>query len=334
MGQTDRWLQAISEQMRTDVAAGALLDPERLTVREFMQRFGYVRRTRRHISQVRGTLRRHGLRTYPDFVGIWNGETISIELIPADGDDRSPEDPTVRIAGLDAAHRRPVSLLRDDDISTATTKMLMNDFSQLPVMQGDYKLHGIVSWKSIGQRYMVGQDPQFVRDCMEPAKTISINAPMLNALTDISEHGYVLVIGEDNSISGIVTSSDVTQQFAQLTGPFLLIGEIEGHLRNMLHGKFTLEQITQSSADSGNQRKIERVSDLTFGEYCRLLEQPDNWDRVNLGVDRKVLVEQLNSVREIRNDVMHFNTDGLDDDDIKKLEGVAAFFRALANVAS
>ena len=332
MQNADRWLKALAKQMRDDVAGGAAPNYEQLTVREFLQRFGFARRTSRHVSVIRGLLQEHGLRTAPDFVGIWVDRAISIQLIPEDGSPQALEDPTVRVGELEAAHRPPTSVSRDEDVATATTKMLLNDYSQLPVMQGKRDLDGIISWKSIGQRYMVGQRPEFVRDCMDIAKTVDINDPLLTAVRDISEHGYVLVRGEDNSISGIVTASDVTQQFSQLTGPFVLIGEIEGHLRNLLHGKFTLGQITQASTKTGNDKNVERITDLTFAGYCALLGEKGNWECLGLTVDRKVFVNKLDSVREIRNDVMHFSPDGLDEEQMNELEGMAQFFRQLAHM--
>ncbi len=262
MQQEDTWLGTLAEQMKNDIASGAAPKPEELTVRAFMQRFGFARRTSRHINRMRSTLRKHGLRTVPDFVGIWVNNTISIQLISEDEDDQPLEDPTVRIGELEAAHQQPASVNRDDCLSTATTTMLLNDFSQLPVMKGNRDLYGIVSWRSIGQRYALGLQPQSVRECMVPHREIGIEAPLLSALEDISGHGYVLVRGVDNSITGIVTASDVTKQFMQLTGPFLLIGEIEGHLRNLVFRKFTLEEMNQASSESGSGQKVEGAADV------------------------------------------------------------------------
>ena len=46
-------------------------------------------------------------------------------------------------------------------------------------------------------------------------------------------------------------------------------------------------------------------------------------------MDRKEFVKQLDWVREKRNDVMHFDPEGLEPDDTKKLENLALFFRNL-----
>lgn len=97
---------------------------------------------------------------------------------------------------------------------------------------------------------------------------------LFDAIGIVAKHGYVLVRGEDRKITGIVTVTDLTDQLGQFAGPFLFLGEIEGHLRNLIHGKFTLDELREASK---LERPVEGSSDLTFGEFCRLLENADNW---------------------------------------------------------
>ena len=120
----------------------------------------------------------------------------------------------------------------------------------------------------------------------------------------------------------MVTATDLTDQLGQFAGPFLFVGEIEGHLRNLIHGKFTLEEL--QAASTGENRPIEGSSDLTFGGFCRLLENADNWER-SASRHRSSGVHQahLNAVREMRNDVMHFNPDGLGGDQREKFSGTS-----------
>ena len=154
---------------------------------------------------------------------------------------------------------------------------------------------------------------------------------LFDAIGKVSEHGYVLVRGGDRTITGIVTATDLSYQFGQLAEPFLFVGEIEGHLRNLIHGKFRLDQLRDAS---DRKRPIEGSADLTFGEYCRLLENKDNWELLNLNIDRAVFIEHLKSIRDIRNNVMHFNPDGLDEAQRKAIRNVARFFDRLARISA
>ena len=122
-------------------------------------------------------------------------------------------------------------------------------------------------------------------------------------------------------------------QFMQLAGPFLFVGEIEGHLRHLIHGKFTLEQLREASIPEEG-RDIEGSGDLTLGGYCRLLEKKENWDFLNLNIDRSEFIRHLDDVRKIRNDVMHFNPDGLSTEETRKLQDIARFFETLVRIGA
>jgi hypothetical protein len=62
---------------------------------------------------------------------------------------------------------------------------------------------------------------------MDPHHEISVNAPLFEAIHSIVEHDCVLVRAVNKKICGIVTTTDLSMQFAQLGEPFLLLGQIE-----------------------------------------------------------------------------------------------------------
>ena len=133
---------------------------------------------------------------------------------------------------------------------------------------------------------------------MDPAETLPSDTPLFEAIEPIAEHGYALVKGKDNSITGIITASDLSFQFMHLAGPFLFIGEIEGHLRRLIHGKFTPEEMRAASI-SENKESINGSSDLTLGEYCCLLGKKENWQKLNLKIDRRQFVKHLDGFCKI-----------------------------------
>ena len=244
----------------------------------------------------------------------------------------------IRRAGsgtLDAAKKKPISVKPESPLKEATTKMQINGYSRLPVMKSDWDVSGIVTWESIGRRLALGRECSYVHHCMERAEVVPANTRLFDAVDKVSIYGYVLVRGneakEKNKITGIVTAKDLVDEFGKLARPFLLIGEIESHLRNLIHGKFTLEQL---QAASGEDRSIEGAADLTFGGYHRLLENKENWERLNLNIDRVEFIRCLDAVRIIRNEVMHFNPDGLDVDQRKTLRNVARFFDQLSRLVA
>lgn len=334
MSVAEEKLTAIAAQLKKGVA------PSRETVRTFLLWFGAERRGYRVIRTVRSHLKRHSLATFPDFEYTWLDGTIAFIAAPSDG-AAAPEqagaaaaDPTFRIGRLDAANRTPVSVKPDASLQQAVTIMLTNDFSQLPVMTGPRDLKGIISWKTIGSRLALKRPCAHVRDAMEPAQVVSTDESLFGAIARIASHDYVLVQAEDKTYSGIVTASDFNAQFQSLAEPFLLVGEIENGLRRILHQKFTLKELEEAKAPGEDGRVIESPSDLTFGEYIRLIEPEKRWKKLRVEIDRVEFLERLNRVREVRNDVMHFDPDGLDPLDLVFLREFAQFLKRLRDVGA
>lgn len=331
-----------------------------ITVRSFLRWFsGRQRRGHWIVFLIRDFLTQAGLRTEPDFESAYLDADIRFQL--ADKADTTPAetittevaesitmsdhievrvvstpfaDPTYRVSKLAAANRTPVSVRPDSPLAEATTLMMADDFSQLPVMTNERDVKGVVTWKSIGSRLSIGKSPVTVREAMEPHAEISAEASLFTAIPLIVEHEYVLVRSPDQRIVGIVTTSDLSLQFQQLTEPFLLLGEIENHIRRIISSHFDQAELAAVKDSADGTREVETAADLTFGEYKRLLEEPARWERLNLHIDRVVFIQLLDKVREIRNDVVHFDPDGIPDDDLIVLREFARFLRTLQTIGA
>ena len=94
-----------------------------------------------------------------------------------------------------------------------------------------------------------------------------------------------------------------------------------------LSSKIHSSSDTPDPGDS--KREVNTVHDLTFGEYIRLLSSDPNWAKLGVALDRSAFVEQLETIRDIRNEIMHFSLDPLDDESIKLLHDTARFLAEL-----
>lgn len=328
------YLERVAKEHREAIEGGAAPTPEKLSVRRLLSLFGNARRGRLVVSAIRNALEENGLRTTPDFENVWIDREIFLELdresVDAPAAAVAFEDPTVRIDALDAAHKCLKVVDPDKPLHDATTVMLLNDYSQLPVTKNRRKIQGMITWKSIGSRLSSGVECSLVRHCMNPhVQEVRLGTPLLDAVSAIASHGYALVRSSRDKIVGIVTTSDLSREFHELASPFLLIGEIEKYLHTLAHGRFTQEEI-QAALPAG--LTATGTADLTLGGYCRLLQKPANWDRLRLEFSRKLFVKRLEAVRQIRNDVLHFRPDGLDPKKQLALQGLVAFFRHLARM--
>jgi CBS domain-containing protein len=225
-----------------------------------------------------------------------------------DAPDRSDEsessDPTFRIGSLPAANKTLVVVNQDDLITTAVTLMLQHDFSQLPVMQGEREVKGMITWKSICSRLAFDCKCERVADCREDARIVDANRTLFDAIPTIVEYGYVLVRQRDRKITGLVTASDLSLQFHALTEPFLLLREIELHVRRLMRGKLSADDFSSNTGSAVPSHMPQDIPDLTFGECVRLFQNPQTWAKLNLKIDSTVLTKLLDEVRVIRNDVM------------------------------
>ena len=327
----DQKLAHVRDQIDKGVA------PPTESVRSLLIWFHSSRRGWRVCSEINDTLKKHGLKTSPDFEYAYIDSFI--QFLPNTDDSGSNTksgtamaDPTHRIGRLEAANQPPKSVKPDATLKEAVTLMLTHDFSQLPVMTNDREVKGIISWKTIGSRLALKKQCPIVRDCMEPAQEIGFDDSIFSAITTIAANDYVLVRAHDKRISGIITASDFNIQFRNLAEPFLLVGEIENGIRQILHGKFSRQELTSAKSPGDDTRLIEGVADLTFGEYIRLVESEKNWNKLKLEIDRVEFIKRLDEIREIRNDVMHFDPDGLAENDSETLREFARFLRRLRDV--
>jgi hypothetical protein len=57
-----------------------------------------------------------------------------------------------------------------------------------------------------------------------------------------------------------------------------------------------------------------------MGDYQRILENPDSWTRLGWSLDRKTFCARLEEIAQVRNNLMHFNSDPLPDDVVSMLQ--------------
>jgi CBS domain-containing protein len=241
-----------------------------------------------------------------------------------------PADPTFRIGSLPAANKNLTTVGQDDTLKKAVTMMLQSDYSQLPIMHGEREVKGMISWKSIASRYAIGGECCKVQHCREDAQVVDGNGTLFDAIPTIVKHGYVLVRNpQDKKITGIVTASDLSLQFQQLAEPFLLLREIELHIRQLLQDKVLSEDLDWLVSADTTAPKPNSISDLSFGGYIRLVQRPEVWQRLALNIDQASLTKQLEDVRQIRNDVMHFDPDPMTAKQLEVLKNAAKFMQQL-----
>ena len=330
--------------------------PKMVKVRDLLAWYGAQRRGVLVVQQIRAGLKRAKLVTVPDFEVAYIDQRIKLKVVdvspqqdteagtetgPREETSNSVEmyeavvggsvrDPAPRIGMLKAANTTPLIVSRETELVEAISLMLMHDYSQLPVMTGERTVHGVISWKSIGRaRVKSSNSFKYVKDCMETPEIISSDTHLFDAIGRIAAKDVVLVRDNENKISGLVTTYDISLQFSSLSEPFLLVSEIENHIRRLIDGKFSLEELRDAKDASDSSRQIQNVANLTFGEYIRLIDKPSNWGRLGYELSRVEFTKRLREIGRIRNDVMHFHPDGISDEDLDLLRDTRKFLHSL-----
>jgi len=294
----------------------------KMSPRELINSFGCEKRTSGNRALINKFLQDNQLETEPDYTKTWIDGEITLKH-KKKAKSKAGTDPIQRIKILPAANKEPVMVKREATLKEAITLMMLHNYSQIPVVSGPKTIAGYISWETIGNRLANGIYSDKVSDFI--SKDISIldyEQPLLDAVSIVIKKEFAVIQKVDKTICGIVTIADISEQFIMLTEPFLFLEQIENHIRQLLNGKFLVEELKEFCNTGDLDREIEHIDDLTFGDYIRLIEKPDHWDRLNLSIDRNHFVKQLDKIREIRNDIMHFNPEGITEvqrDDLIKM---------------
>lgn len=331
-----------SEKILAEVSAALQKgsEPPKLTVREFLTWFGAQRRGPNIVSWIDELLANSKLETLPSYISTYIDDDISIvraslpEVQPQEEANHVElADPVLRIGSLKSERTSPTTVSPTDPLSHAVTLMMVNDYSQLPVITTPREIKGIISWKSIGERLAAKAAGSEVRNFIEPAYVVNHDDSFFRTLPGIIENQYVLVRGQDNALASIVTTTDLSNQFLQMTEPFLLLNEIENHVRILLQRWADLTKSKVASVCKLDERYND-VFDLSFGDYLRIFESHLIKDPFPLNIDRAAFCKTIDQVRLIRNDVMHFSADPTPADAISSLRKTSEYLRKLQALSS
>ena len=143
-------------------------------------------------------------------------------------------------------------------------------------------LRGPMSWESIAQAKIRKPDAG-LRDAIVTPEVVGLNDDLLARIPMIVDASFVFVQALDRQICGIVTTADLSLEFAMLAKPFFLLAEVERRLRRLIDEHFTVEEIAAIVDPADAERKAIPANDLTIGECARMLHSWNRWNRLGWG---------------------------------------------------
>ena len=225
---------------------------------------------------------------------------------------------------------KPVKVSPNDKLEKATTLMRAYNYSQLPVMEGEKKVNGVISWKSIGSSKIAQTGTCEVRHYMDSnvsRQIVEANDSLIQVSHIIEELDYVLVKSQQDAIIGIVTASDLAKEFRNLYEPLYLSGSVELNMRQIIQNA----DFADCDFAKAKMKPI-AIEELTLGQCHRLIGPEENWRKLNLeNVDRSTLRKCLSEVTDIRNPVAHFRVRELPDEKKGLLRSFSDFLKDLVD---
>jgi CBS domain-containing protein len=232
------------------------------------------------------------------------------------------------VGRIPSANIPPPVLDPSKTVADAIEILVRTKSSRVLVMGGQKRPDAkcVVSWAWIAMCLARGDSAKRLRvgQCSEKPQILDADTPLHEATDQIRRHGYVAVRDATKKISGIVTESDLVEQLH----PFLLIDEIENRIRELIRSAgFSEQELLEARDFRDTRRSVRAASDLTFGEYVLLLEQPESWSKLRSFVPRKQFIQGLKRIKDIRDRVAHFRSHG--EGDLNELREFAGYLHRL-----
>ncbi|MCK5585681.1 CBS domain-containing protein [Candidatus Bipolaricaulota bacterium] len=216
-----------------------------------------------------------------------------------------------------------ITVTAAETVHAAVRLMIENDFSQLPVVDAEKgTVVGAISAESIVRSLYHLSSPETgtgvlsngmglnVAQCIDEASVHSSDSEMLTLGKTLADSPYTLV-GDDGTLSDILTHADIVRLFRELAAHFLLIGTIEQSLRLLISRVFDTKGAVNAAIDNAfsyrKEHKPNSLDGMTIDDYRQLIMNKKNWPHfAGLLFDRQATQNRLFKLRDLRNDLFHF----------------------------
>lgn len=223
-------------------------------------------------QRIEADLANHGLTTSPNFRAVSLDKAVRFVIprhdesdsdTPISADDKDGLYVGLTVGNIPSALSGVESVPPDATFDQAITKMKLNGYSQLAVLSGPHNLRGAVTWQSIAYARHANENATFADAIIHP-RVARYDQELIEVLPELEAWDFIFVRDEMSKVAGIVTTADVVGTYRELSTPFILIGELDQMLRQIISRTFTLEEVT-SLCNREGRRTITSFDDLEMG---------------------------------------------------------------------
>jgi CBS domain-containing protein len=175
--------------------------------------------------------------------------------------------------------QEPITVKRSDSFSDALTKMLENDFSQLPVVNEQSRPIGFVTYQSIARTLIYRDTPRddlLVADVYEEidkAQILRGDESLSSMLDRLRDTNAILFVDVQEKLIGIFTAADSTEYLRARSEDLLYVQDIESTIKDLL--RFIFQQV-EDEPDNARLcqaiKNITKTSLISKREYAKALQ--------------------------------------------------------------
>jgi CBS domain-containing protein len=208
---------------------------------------------------------------------------------------------------------------KTDPISSALDLMIENDFSQLPVVDENGILLGMVTYESIlraARSFNTKPDQLLVRDAVMNAPFHYREDDLFDLLDELKASNAVVIVEPEGYVTGIVTAYDASGFLRNRTEDLMHIEDIEFIIKELIRKTYAYEKEGLSPDRLQTEmvrpsKKPKAFEELNLGDYINLLMSRHIWKFCApiLNVEKEWLSELLVKIRQTRNDLAHFRSE-------------------------
>ena len=156
---------------------------------------------------------------------------------------------------------KPVSATLEMPVTEALSLMLENDFSQLPVIDGEERPLGIITYNEITRTLWYVNRPieeLKVYDTYEQisrSQKVREDENLFDVLDQLRDKNTVLVVNGKEQLIGIITSYDATEYFRLRAEDMMHVEDIEGTIKDLIQVAFV---------NSDGETNIEKLNEAVI----------------------------------------------------------------------
>lgn len=296
------WLREIAEK----VAGGETCS---MTVRDLLGRYDAKRRGQLITEQIYRDLNAYQLSVNPELTEGY----LDTQLVFGKRDVASAKE-NVRDFKLKVSNLKKYTSEADvievgESVAKAEFKMTLYNYSQLPVVNNK-KLCGVIRLIDVQKGKMLkARGERSISDLMlklDDVPRCKGDDSFFQRMPSLIEHGYLIITKELDENIEIITAYDLNVFFKTKSEPMLLLEEIERNIKVLVEKKASIE--VKAFALSDPSVKNKGLQEYTMGDLQHCLSFQAVWDKLGICVSKDIFIEQFKVIREVRNDLMHFNS--------------------------